>query len=85
MIVLSKILWYVHGRINQLIDDIPDYKLVFVVEMLESLRAYAGETIKPDEWDLKMIEQAQKENDGEAITIDELAKELGIMLYKLQK
>lgn len=67
-------------RINQLIDDIPDYKLIFIVEMLENLKAYAGETIKPDEWDLKMIEQAQQENDGVAVSLDELAKELGIVL-----
>lgn len=67
-------------RINQLIDDIPDYKLIFIVEMLENLKAYAGETIKPDEWDLKMIEQAQQENDGVAVSLEELAKELGIEL-----
>ena len=67
-------------RINQLIDDIPDYKLIFIVEMLENLKAYAGETIKPDEWDLKMIEQAQKENDNVTVPLDELAKELGIVL-----
>lgn len=67
-------------RINQLIDDVPDYKLAFIVEMLENLKAYAGEAIKPDEWDLKMIEQAQKENDDVTVPLDELAKELGIML-----
>ena len=67
-------------RINQLIDDIPDYKLVFVVQMLENMKAYAGESIKPDEWDLRMIEQAKKENDGIGVSIDDLAKELGIVL-----
>lgn len=67
-------------RISQLIDDIPDYKLIFIVEMLENLKAYAGETIQPDEWDLKMIKEAQEENDGETVTLDELAKDLGIVL-----
>lgn len=67
-------------RINQLLDDIPDYKLVFIVEMLENLKAYAGESIKPDEWDLEMIEQARQENDGEVVALDELANELGIVL-----
>ena len=67
-------------RVMQLIDDIPDYKLVFIVDMLESLKAYAGETIQPDEWDLKMIAEAKKENDGISVSIDDLAKELGIVL-----
>lgn len=67
-------------RILQLIDDVPDGKLVFVVDMLESLKAYAGESIKPDEWDLQMIEEAERENDGNTMTIDEVAKELGITI-----
>lgn len=67
-------------RVIQLISDIPDNKLVFVVDVLESLRAYAGETILPDEWDLQMIEQAKQENDGATVSIDALAAELGIAL-----
>lgn len=67
-------------RVLQLISDIPENKLVFVVDLLENLRAYAGETIEPDEWDLKMIEEAERENDGETVSIEELAAELGIAL-----
>ncbi len=67
-------------RVIQLISDIPDNRLVFVVDLLESLRAYAGETIQPDEWDLEMIAQAQQENDGTTVSIDSLAAELGIAL-----
>lgn len=67
-------------RVLQLIDDIPDQKLFFVIDMLESLKAYAGEEIEPDEWDLQMISQAEKENDGNTITIDQLANELGVTL-----
>ena len=52
----------------------------FIVEMLENLKAYAGETIKPDDWDLAMIEQARQENDGVTVTLDELAQELEIEL-----
>ena len=67
-------------RILQLIEDIPEYKLVFIVNMLEDLKGYAGEAIEPDEWDLQMIAEAEKNNDGETITIEELAKELDIKL-----
>lgn len=67
-------------RVMQLINDVPDNKLIFVVDMLESLKAYAGEEIEPDEWDLEMIAQAETENDGESVTFDELKKELGVMI-----
>lgn len=53
------------GRIIQLIDNVPDNRLVFIVDMLESLKAYAGEEIELDEWDLQMIAQADSENDGQ--------------------
>lgn len=39
-------------RIMQLIEDVPDGKLVFIINMLESLKSYAGEEIAPDEWGL---------------------------------
>lgn len=67
-------------RVLQLIDDIPEYKLVFVIDVLESLKAYAGEMIEPDEWDLKMIEAAKAENDDKTVSIEDLASELGIVL-----
>ena len=67
-------------RVLQLIEGIPDIKLHFVVEMLESLKAYAGEEIEPDEWDLQMIEEAEKQNDGETVTFEDLANELGVVL-----
>lgn len=67
-------------RIMQLIDGVPDNKLVFVVDMLESLKAYAGESIEPDAWDLQMIEEAKILNDGERVTFDELCDELGITI-----
>lgn len=65
-------------RVIQLINDVPDNKLIFMIDMLESLKAYAGEDIEPDEWDLQMIAQAKKENDGCTITLDELKQELGV-------
>ena len=46
-------------RIMELIDGIPDRRLVFIVDMLESLKAYAGEEILPDEWDLQMIQETE--------------------------
>ena len=67
-------------RAMQLLEDIPENKLVFFVDMLENIKAYEGEEIEPDEWDLEMIEHAKRENDGHGIPIETLAEELGITL-----
>lgn len=67
-------------RIMQLIENVPEHKLIFIVNMLEDLKGYAGESIEPDEWDLQMIAEAEKNNDGETITIEEITKELDIKL-----
>lgn len=67
-------------RALQLIESIPDSKLNFVIDMLENLKAYAGEEVEPDDWDLEMIEHAKKENAGQGIPIETLADELGITL-----
>ena len=67
-------------RVLQLIDDIPDQKLVFIVNLLESLRAYAGETLPPDERDPQMTDDTQKETDESAYRIREVAKDLEIVL-----
>lgn len=67
-------------RVMQLIEDVPDGKLVFVINMLESLKSYAGEAIEPDEWDLQMIAEAEQVNDQVTVGFDELAAEMGISL-----
>lgn len=63
-------------RAIQLLDGIPENKLVFVIDILENLKAYAGEEIEPDEWDLQMIENARKENDDQGVPIEVLVNEL---------
>ncbi len=67
-------------RIMQLIEDVPEYKLIFIVNMLEDLKGYAGESIEPDEWDLQMIAEAEKINDGKTFTLEEVCEELGVTL-----
>lgn len=67
-------------RAVQLINSVPEYKLSFIINMIESMQAYAGEEIVPDDMDLQMIEDAKKENDGQGIAIDDLAAELGVTL-----
>lgn len=68
-------------RVLQLIDDIPDQKLIYVVDMLNSIKNLLVEEVDPDEWDLQMISQAQEENDGTTISFEKLADELGVTLW----
>lgn len=65
-------------RAIQLINSIPEPKLAYVINMLETLQGYAGEAIEPDEWDLAMIAEAKAINDGSTISLSELEKELGL-------
>ena len=37
------------------------------------------EEIQPDEWDLQMMAEAKQENDGNAVSVDELTNALGIV------
>lgn len=71
-------------RVLQLIDDIPDYKLVYVVDMLNSIKSLLVEEDEPDEWDLQMIKQAQKENNGETISFEEMLAKDGLTYEDLQ-
>lgn len=67
-------------RVLQLIDDIPDQKLIYVIDMLNSIKNLLVEEVDPDEWDLEMINQAQEENDGTTISFEKLADELEVTL-----
>ena len=69
----------------QLIKEIPDNKLVFVVDMLNSIKKLLIEEVEPDEWDLEMIAQAEQENDGTKVSFDELLQKEGLTYADLQR
>ncbi len=71
-------------RAIQIIENIPEDKMVFVVNMLENIREMLIEEVEPDEWDLAMIEEAKKENDGTTISFEELLKREGLTYADLQ-
>lgn len=60
----------------QLIDNIPDNQLFFVINILEGIK---GLTNKSDEYDLKMALDSEIDNDEE-YTSDEVNKILGLNL-----
>lgn len=71
-------------RVMQLIEDVPDYKLTYVIDMLNSIKGLLVEEVEPDEWDLQMIADAKRMNDGSTISFDEMLKKDGLTYEDLQ-
>ena len=71
-------------QILQLIDNIPDYKLTYVVDILNSIKNLLLEEVAPDEWDLQMIADAKRDNDGATATFEEMLKKDGLTYADLR-
>ena len=67
-------------RAMQLLEKVPETKLYYIIGILEGAIIPDIEEVEPDEWDLKMIEEASSENDGEEVTLEDIKKELGLVL-----
>lgn len=67
-------------RAMQLLEKVPETKLCYIIGILEGATIPDIEEVEPDEWDLKMIAEANKENDGEEVTFEDLKKELELTL-----
>lgn len=65
-------------QIKQIIDRLPDYKIAYIANLILNIEKMSIEEVEPDEWDLKMIEDAKKNNDGSAISLDDLLKKEGL-------
>ena len=64
---------------TQIINSMAESKLPYVINILRKIQNSYVE-VQPDEWDLELLTKAQKENDGTVISINELAKDLGVEL-----
>lgn len=71
-------------RVMMLIEDVPDYKLTYVIDMLNSIKGLLVEEVEPDEWDLHMIADARRINDGSTVSFDEMLKKDGLTYEDLQ-
>ena len=65
---------------HQLLDKVPESKIFYIVGILEGAAIPEIEEEEPDKWDLDMIDEAKKVNDGHGIPIEDLANDLGIKL-----
>ena len=65
-------------RAIQLIEEISDNKMIFVINLLKSIKGLLVEEVEPDEWDLKMIEEAKRSNGGMIVSFEELLEKEGL-------
>ncbi len=65
-------------QLKQVIDRLPEYKLAYVANLIFGIEKTDIEEIEPDEWDLKMIAEAKANNDGSAVSLEELLEREGL-------
>ena len=65
-------------RLKQVIDQLPEYKLAYIANLILNIEKTDIEEVDPDEWDLKMIEDAAANNDGSTVSLDELLEKEGL-------
>ena len=65
-------------------NNISDYKLTYVVDILNSIKNLLLEEVAPDEWDLQMIADAKRDNDGATATFEEMLKKDGLTYADLR-
>jgi len=71
-------------KAHNLIDVLPDEKMEKVLVILEGLKDIIIDDF-PDEWDFKLIKAAEEaEKSGEFVSLDDVTKELGFDVDKLQ-
>ena len=58
--------------------------MIFVVNLLNSIKGLLVEEVESDEWDLKMISEAEKINDGTTMSFEELLEKDGLSYADLQ-
>ncbi len=68
----------------KLLEQIPEKKMYYVLAFLRGAAIPDVEEVEPDEWDLQMIEEAKRENDGARITFDEMLKGDGLAYADIQ-
>ena len=65
-------------RLKQAIDRMPEYKIAYIANLILEIEKTDIEEVEPDIWDLKMIEEAKINNNGSAMTLEELLEREGL-------
>ena len=68
-------------QLKQIIDRLPDYKLAYVANLIMGIEKTNIEEIEPDEWDLEMLDEINRNPDcHEFVSQEDLLKELNLTL-----
>lgn len=62
----------------KLINAMPPSRLPYVIDILRNVQSY--DEVEPDDWDKALLKEAEEENDGSVISIEQLAEDLGVVL-----
>ncbi len=66
-------------QLLQLIDNMPDYKIGYILAYAKGLIATDIETVEPDEFDKKMIEDIKNDHDcSEFVSSEDAMNEIGL-------
>lgn len=65
-------------KLKAVIDRLPEYKIEYIANLIFGIEKTDIEEVEPDEWDLKMIEEARANNDGSAVSFEELLEREGL-------
>lgn len=65
-------------QLKQIIDRLSDDKLAYIASLIFSIERTDIEEVEPDEWDLRMIAEAETNNDGSVVSLDELLAREGL-------
>lgn len=70
-------------QLKQIIDRLPEYKLAYATDLILGIEKTDIEEIEPDEWDLKMITEANANNDSSVVSLEELLEKEGLTYANL--
>ena len=66
-------------QLLQLIDNMPDYKIGYILAYAQELTATDIETVEPDKFDKKILESIKNDPDcSEFVSSEDAMKELGL-------
>lgn len=65
-------------KLKQVIDRLPEYKIAYIADLILGIEKTDIEEVEPDEWDLKMIAEAEANNDGSTVSLEELLEREGL-------
>ena len=71
-------------KLKQVIDRLPEYKIAYIANLILGIEKTDIEVVEPDEWDLKMNEEANANNDDPSVvSLEELLEREGVTYVDL--